>query len=125
MNMPRALVAAAITCVLATTVVAEDKKDNAKLIVGVWEVTKADADTVPKGTLVEFTKAGKLKIKLKIDEKEMVLDGTYKVDGDKFIMTISVEGNEMKQTITIKKLTDKEFATTNEEGKSVELKRMK
>lgn len=101
---------------------AQDKKEptNKEKIVGIWEVTKsADA---PVGALVEFTKDGKMKLTAKIDGKEITLEGTYTVDGDK-INTIGPKGE--KETAKIKKLTDTELAVEDQKGKVDEFKRKK
>ena len=53
MNALRVLV---VVCLVAAVGRAEEKPDYAKMIVGKWEVTKADEGTLPKGSIVEFTK---------------------------------------------------------------------
>ena len=126
MRTMRLLAAGALLCVLAHGVRAEDKKaDNAKLLVGTWEVVKADKGTVPVGSTVEFTKEGKMKVTHKEGDKEESLEGTYKVDGDKFSFELKVGDKVNKKTITIKKISETEMTTTDEDGKSVELKRKK
>ena len=100
-----------------------DEKDYPKLIVGMWEVTKADEGTVPAGTHIEFTKDGKLKISAKKGEDDFKLEGTYKVVKDTFEFTLKLGDDEKSQKITITKLTEKEMATKNEDGKVVELKK--
>ena len=62
---------------------------------------------------------------LKMDDKEMTIEGTYKVEGNTFALTMKRGEEEHKQTITIKKLSATEMSTANEEGKVVELKRKK
>jgi uncharacterized protein (TIGR03066 family) len=95
----------------------EEKPDYAKLIVGKWEVTKADQGTVPTGAVVEFAKDGKIKITGKKDGAEMTIEGTYKVEKDTFTMTMKIGDQEKSQTITITKMTDKEMATKDKDGK--------
>jgi uncharacterized protein (TIGR03066 family) len=125
MKALRWLAVAAVVSVSGGPAPAEDKPDYAKLIVGKWEVTKADDGTVPTGTKVEFTKDGKMKFNAQKDGSDVTLEGTYKLDGDKFEMTINVDGGEKTHTITITKLTDKELATKDENDKVVELARKK
>jgi uncharacterized protein (TIGR03066 family) len=103
----------------------DDKVDYKKLIVGKWEVSKADEGTVPTGTLIEFTKDGKLKIAAKMGDDEFKIDGTYKVVKNTFEFTLSLDGMEKSQTITITKISEKEMSTKNDEGKVVELKKQK
>jgi len=126
MSVLRLLVAGAVACALAVGARADEKKaDNAKLLVGTWEVAKADQGTVPVGSTVEFTKDGKMKVTHKQGDKEESLEGTYKVDGDKFSFELKVGDKVNKKTITIKKISETEMTTTDEDGKTVELKRKK
>jgi uncharacterized protein (TIGR03066 family) len=124
MNALRLLTAGVLICVLPAGVRAE-KKDYAKLLVGVWEVTKAEKNTVPEGTVIELTNDGKMKVTRKVDGKDNTVEGTYTVDGDKFRFNVKVDGEERKRTITIKKLSEKDMSTVDEQGKSVELTRKK
>jgi uncharacterized protein (TIGR03066 family) len=109
------LLSVVVCMALASVLVAQD---NAKKIVGVWEEAKG------KGVNLEFTKDGKFKIKGKQGDKPFVIDGTYKVEADKFSMTIG--GNT--DTSKIKKLTDSELHLedffSKEKGKLVEFKRV-
>src|SRR3954454_5306246 len=82
-----------------------DEKDNAKLIVGKWEITKAGGDVGPGSTL-EFAKDKKLTLVIKAVHQKATLDGTYKLDKDRVTLTLTVQGNSFYQTLTIKKLTD-------------------
>jgi uncharacterized protein (TIGR03066 family) len=126
MNALRLLAAGAMVCALTVGARAEEKKaDNAKLLVGTWEVTKADKDTLPVGSVVELAKEGKLKVTHKVEGKEETREGTYTVEGDKFTVTVKAGDNVSKHTITIKKISDTELVTTDEQGKSVEFKRKK
>jgi uncharacterized protein (TIGR03066 family) len=102
---------------------AEEKADYAKMVVGKWEVTKADEGTVPVGTVIEFTKDGKLKGTVKKGDEDAAIEGKYKVEGDAFLLTMNQGGEERTRKITITKISDKEMATKNQEGKTVELKR--
>lgn len=121
MNVLRMLAIGAIVCLVGASARAEEKVDHAKLIVGKWEVSKADEGTVPKGTLIEFTKDGKIKIAMKKEDAEVALEGTYKVEKDTFTFTVKLGDEEKTQTITITKISDKEMATKNKEDKVVVL----
>jgi len=100
--------------------------DNAKMLVGTWEITKpAEGGAgLPKGSLVEFSKDGKIKVTRKGDT-DMVMEGTYKLDGDTFTATMKVGEEERTQTITIVKLTDTELHVKNKDGKMSELTKKK
>ena len=123
MNALKLAAAVAVVGLLATGARAEDKPDYSKMMVGTWTVTKADADTVPPGTVIEFTADGKMKVTGKKDDKEMSFEGTYKVEGDKFTFTMKVGEEEHKDTITITKISKTEMLTKNKDGKTVELTR--
>ena len=53
-------------------------------------MTKADPGTVGVKAVIEFTKEGKMKV----EDGDRKLEGTYKVDGDKFTFSIKVEGGK-------------------------------
>lgn len=117
MNVLRLMVASVMVFALSAGARAEEKKaDNAKLLIGKWEAVKADPKTLPVGATVEFAKDGKVKVTVKIDGKEMSHEGTYKVDGDKFTLTMKMGDAENKLTITIKKISDKELVTNSDNG---------
>jgi uncharacterized protein (TIGR03066 family) len=96
--------------------------DNAKKIVGLWEVTKSEG--APPGATVEFTKDGKLKVRAKLGDKELNIDGTYKVEGDKLDVTLMFDGKTIKETNKIKKLTEQQMILEDEKGKVEEFKRI-
>ena len=130
MNMLRLLAVGIVVGLLSASARAEEKKedkkiDYAKMIVGKWEAIKAGEGTIPVGTVVEFTKDGKLKIAGKKDDVEIALEGTYKVEGNKFTFKMKIGDEEKEQTITITKLTETEMATKNKDDQVVELKRKK
>ena len=125
MNALRLVAVGAVVCLLAGGGRAEEKVDYAKMIVGKWEVAKADEGTVPAGVMIEFTKDGKVKVSGKKDGEDLNMEGTYKVEGDKFIVTMKRGDDEHMQTITITKITDTEMATENKEGKKVMLTKKK
>lgn len=87
----------------AGTARAED--DNAKKIVGMWELSKSGGD-LPVGTVIEFTKELKLTATIKMDGNEMKLEGTYKIEKDKLTVKIKIMQDTIDETATIKKLTD-------------------
>src|ERR1700704_6210822 len=122
MNVLKLLAVGALVCLLGGAALGDDKKDYAKLLVGKWEVTKADPGTVPVGGVVEFTKDGKMKVTSKKDNDEVTVEGNYKVEKSTFTMKLKIGDEEVMHTITITKISDKEMATKNKEDKVVELK---
>jgi uncharacterized protein (TIGR03066 family) len=125
MNALRLVAVAGVVGLLAAGARADEKADYAKKIVGKWELTKVEEGGLPKGTLVEFDKDGKVKVTVKAEDKEQVLEGTYKVEGESLMLTMKVGEDERKQTITLLKLDDKVMHTKNEMGKMSELTKKK
>jgi len=123
MNALKWLGVAVVVVVASANARAEDDKvDYAKLIVGKWEVTKSDEASVPAGTLIEFTKDGKLKATVKKGGEDENVEGTYKVVKNTFEVTLGGDGGKM-QTITITKINDKEMVIKDKDDKVVELKK--
>jgi uncharacterized protein (TIGR03066 family) len=102
----------------------EKKADHAKLAVGTWEVTKTHDGGPPKGGVVEFTKDGKIKVSGEQDGMKQTFEGTYKIDGNKLVLTFKIGDTEQAVDLTIDKLDERTFATTGKSGK-VELTRKK
>ncbi len=95
---------------------------NKDKIIGVWEVAKSGSGA-PAGATIEFTKDGKMKMTVSMNGKEMSMEGTYSVEGDKLTATAGPKGE--KDTATIKKLTDSELVIEDSKGKTDELKKKK
>ena len=126
MSAPRLVAVLAVVGLAGAGLWADDKKpDYARQIVGKWEVTKADEGTLPVGAIVEFTKDGKFKAFEKMGDKDVTFEGTYKVTGDKFEVTLKIGEESHTNTITITKMTDDEMHTKDKDGKVVEVKRKK
>lgn len=109
---------------------AQDKKDAKKVdgakLVGKWEVSKAPENTVPKGTVIEFTKDGKLKLTVDFNGKKIEMEGTYKVDGEKLNTKMKdPSGTEHEDSDTIKTLSDEAAVLVAKDGKEVELSKVK
>jgi uncharacterized protein (TIGR03066 family) len=97
--------------------------DNAKKIVGVWELVKGEGP--PPGSVVTFTKDGKLKLEAKKDDKDVVITGTYKVTDDKIELKLKVKDETKEISHKIAKLTDKELVIDHEGKGTIEFKRVK
>jgi uncharacterized protein (TIGR03066 family) len=98
----------------------DDKKDAAKQIVGKWEVVKG-TQPIPPGTVIEFTKDGKLKLTI----NDMTVEGTYTVEKDQLKSKITTGDQTSEDTDTIKKLTDDELDLENTDKLTLNLKRKK
>jgi uncharacterized protein (TIGR03066 family) len=98
----------------------EKDKFDAKKLLGKWEpVDGKEAITI------EFSDKGKMTISIDVGGKSEKVEGTYKLDGDKLEMVISFGGKDMKETVTITKLTDDEWAGKDSKGKEESFKRPK
>lgn len=102
---------------------AKAQDDNAKKIVGTWEVTKGT--DLPAGSTLEFTKDGKVNAVVKMDGTELKLDGTYKVEKDKLMVKIKVGEQTIEDTATIKKLTAEDLEIEDKDKKVETFKRKK
>ena len=100
---------------------AED--DNAKKIVGTWEVTKGAELSV--GDVVEFTKDGKVIATVAINKKEVKVEGTYKIEKDKLITKTVSNGKEIEDTDEIVKLTDDALELRDKDKKVTTFKKKK
>jgi len=126
MKMARMIVALCIVAGVTTAARAEETKaDVKKLIVGKWEAAKADAETLPVGSVVEFTADGKLSVMFKKGAEDATMKGTYKVDGGSFTYKLTFEGMEHSEKITVSKIDAKEMDTSNPDGKKITFKKVK
>jgi uncharacterized protein (TIGR03066 family) len=123
MNTLRMVVAAFVATGISSAVTAADKDDNKKLIVGKWEVSKADDGTVPVGASVEFAKDGKFKMMAKKDGQDENREGTYSVDADALTLVMKRDDGDRTVKITIKKLSASELAVEGPDGKNVTFKK--
>ena len=127
MNALRVMTAGLLVIGLLTALAAEEQKADANKdkLVGTWEVVKAEQGALPVGSLVDFGKDGKAKVTAVREGKESTAEGSYTVEGNKLTVTLKHGEKEVKHAITIKKLTDTEFVSENERGKTAEFKRKK
>jgi uncharacterized protein (TIGR03066 family) len=119
----RALVCCPLALVIGFGVSADDKKDekiDAAKLIGRWEAKG------PKGALViEFTKDGKTRSAFTSFGQPGKVEGTYTVDGNKLITVAKHEEREVKETLTITKLTDSELVGTTGRGQEKAFVRVK
>jgi uncharacterized protein (TIGR03066 family) len=119
------LAAFAVAVVFIGPAAAADKVDAAKLV-GKWELTKSSDENAPKGAMVEFTKDNKVTITFNANGKEVKLEGTYKVDGDKLTVKLSFPGGkDNEDTDTVKSLTDEKLVLIDKEKKENEFTKKK
>ncbi len=117
MKLLKYLSVAAVVCLIGSTGRPEDKPDYAKLIIGKWEVAKADPGTAPVGSIIEFLKDGKIKGSLKIGDKTDTFEGMYTLDGDK--LKLKVDDDKEKDAVTIVKISETELNIKDKDGKEL------
>jgi len=93
------------------------RADDAAKLVGKWEVTKSGGE-VPVGSLVEFTKDGKMTANVTLDGKELKLAGTYALKGDKLKVNLVLNEQKIDHEFTIK--FDKDELTLEDADKKVD-----
>jgi uncharacterized protein (TIGR03066 family) len=125
MNVLRLVGTGVIACLLAVGNWAADETENAKMVVGKWNVVKASPGTFPLGTVLDLSKDDKVKVIGKRDGKEFNHEGTYKVDGAKVILTVTVNGEKQKHVLTVTKINDADMVTDHLGGGTIEFKKEK
>lgn len=100
---------------------ADDKFDATKLV-GKWEPVKPEKG---EGMKLEFTKDGKLTVTGDANGKEVKLEGTYKLAGDKLTFSLKFMDVAIDDTVTLTKLTDDEMAGKDKDGKEAAFKKVK
>lgn len=108
----------ALTCGAAA---AADKLDGKKLV-GKWEPVMPKKD---EGMVMEFTKDGKLTVTGKMNDKEVTIQGTYELKDDKLSFALKFMDIEIKETVTLTKLTDDEMEGKDKDGKVEGFKKVK
>ena len=96
-----------MTCAVA---VAEDI--DVKKLMGSWKHEK-------EKFVITFAKEGKVSVTGTKGEEKFTAKGTYKVDKDKLLLTIELDGKEKSMTRIVSKLTDTELVS-KEEGEERE-----
>jgi uncharacterized protein (TIGR03066 family) len=113
----------ALALLLAPARAEEKKADKPQdLIVGKWVPSKeADKD---KGT-IEFTKDGKVILKLMEGDKKIDINGTYKfITDEKIEVELDFMGEKKKETLKIK-VTKDELTSVDEKDREEKFKRAK
>lgn len=120
----KTLSAFGLAVVLAVASQGRAADDFDKKIVGSWVVEKTEAP-LPVGAVAEFTKDGKLILTVKGKDKDIKIEGTYKVEKDKLLTKLTVGDKTHEDTDTITKLTDEALELTDKDKKVTALKKKK
>ncbi len=118
----RACIGVAVILALACGTAIAQEKIDAKKLVGKWEQVN---DKKGLSVTVEYLADGKLKGQVNFQDKEIKVEGTYKVEGNKLIQTTKIMDLEQTRTLTINKLTDEEMEAETEKGVKNNFKRIK
>jgi uncharacterized protein (TIGR03066 family) len=116
----RSIIAVGVSFLAFALVAGAGSGEGAKLV-GVWDVVEGDLP--PKGK-VEFTKDGKMTMTFKLEDKEITMNGTYKVKKDQITVTFEHDGKTDTKHGTIKKLTATDLVIVNEKDKEMHFKRV-
>jgi uncharacterized protein (TIGR03066 family) len=101
---------------------ADDPVDAAKLI-GKWELAEAKKG---QSLTLEFLTGMKISVVVGETGKEVKLDGTYSVsENNKMHVVLKFMGEDIKESLTIKKLSSDELVTEDSKGKTETLKKKK
>ncbi len=117
----RTLLGFGIVLALACGATAADEKIDGKKLVGKWEPKEAKKG---EAMVMEFTKDGKITVVGDMGGKEVKIEGTYKLDGDKLSFVLKFMDIEIKETVTITKLTDTEMEGKDKDGKAEGFKKV-
>jgi uncharacterized protein (TIGR03066 family) len=113
---------AAIVAMMCGLAIADDQVDTGKLT-GKWELAEAK-----KGQALTLEFLEGMKISLVVGEvgKEVKLEGTYSVfEGNRMNVMLKFMGEDIKESLTIRKLTNDELVTEDSKGKTESFKKKK
>jgi uncharacterized protein (TIGR03066 family) len=118
------LLRVALLGVAVFALAASARADDAAKLLGKWEVTKSTGET-PVGTVVDFQKDGKVAVVAKIDGNEVKLTGTYKLDGKKLKINLTLNEQKIDHDFTAKFKSDTELELEDTDKKVDTLKKKK
>jgi len=102
---------------------AADDPIDAKKLIGKWELTEAKKG---QSLTLEFREGKKITVVVGTGANEVKLDGTYNVyENNKMDVVLKFMGEDIKESLIIKKLADDELITEDSKGKTETLKKTK
>jgi uncharacterized protein (TIGR03066 family) len=108
---------------LTTGLTAADEQVDLSKIVGKWDLM--DAKKGQPMTL-EFTMNRKISVTVGDPGKEVKIEGTYDLaEHNKLSVALKFNDEDIRESLTIKKLTDEELVTEDSKGKTGTMKRRK
>ena len=107
---------------MACGLAAADDQVEIKNLIGKWELSEAKPG---QSMTLEFTKEMKMTVIVGEAGKETKIDGMFQVDANKLHVQLKFMNEELKETLTVKKLTLDELVTEDSKGKSETLRKKK
>jgi uncharacterized protein (TIGR03066 family) len=109
---------------------ADEKKGDARedgrseKLVGSWEMQDADLAKIDGKATFEFTRDGKAKMSIEIGkQKPILIEGTYKMDGEKLTLVAKKGEKDASEIVTIKTASATELVLVDKDKKEVKFKK--
>ena len=105
-----------------------EPKDAEKKLVGKWKLVKSSKGELPAGlnAVIQFEKDGKFKTMIELSDKKQEGAGTWKLVGTKLTVEFTDGPNQgKKETNELKKLTDEELVTVDDNQVTEDIKKSK
>lgn len=99
----------------------DDTKIDAKKLIGKWEPKEKKGEQM----VMEFTKDGKLTVTGDLGGKELKIEGTYTLEGNKLSFKLKFMDVPIEETVTITKLTDDELEGQDKDGRVEAFRKVK
>jgi uncharacterized protein (TIGR03066 family) len=112
----RTILGCMVVFAMACSLAAADEQIDFKMLLGKWELAEAK-----KGQAMSLEFAADSKITALIGDpgKEVKVEGTYRpIENNKLDVSLKHMGEDFKETLIIRKLTDDELVTEDSKGKS-------
>ena len=119
----------ALHLVLSLFAVAQDKTDapdsRAKQLIGVWDLQDDDLARIDGKATFDFLPKGKAKFTLTLGKDQpIIIEGTYKLEGDSILLTAPKDGKDQTEKVSIKTFTAQEVVLFSASSKKeVKLKK--
>ena len=130
---------ALVMALCGATLAGQAAKIDGKLLAGKWEQLpekvdpkdKEKKDKLPAGPamVIEFTPndktptVGTMSVTVSDSGKDFKVDGKYTLAADKLTVEMKLGDKDVKETLTIKKLTESEFVTEDSKQKTESLRK--
>ena len=123
-----------VVVVLASCASAQEKKSepktepkddgNTEKLIGLWEMQDADLAKIDGKATFEFARDGKAKMSVEIGkQKPILIEGTFKVDGDKVTLTARKGDKDATEVVAIKSVSSSELVLLDNQKKEVKFKK--